>query len=83
MRIKVPIHYRKVDQRVEFHCPFCNQSQGWNAEVQSGENGEVSPTPMVVFTRHLFGDSDVAGGCFVRPSVDEVAEYEPVATVED
>jgi len=82
MKTQIPIHYRKAEQRVEFHCPFCNQTQAWTAGVFVGEDGEVSPAPKVTFTEHLLGESKEADRCFVRPSVDEVEEYEPVARIE-
>ena len=82
MKTQISIHYRKGEQCLEFHCPFCNQTQGWSTGVRVGENGEVYPDPKVAFNRHLLGDSNGMDRCFVEPTVDEIDEYGPIAMIE-
>jgi hypothetical protein len=82
MKTRIPIHYFKQEQRLEFHCPFCNQAQGWTSDVRVEEAGEVHPDPKTAFSRHLLGDSNGKNRCFVEPTVDEVDEYDPIARIE-
>jgi hypothetical protein len=76
------IRYFKQDQRLEFRCPFCNQLQRWNGSVRVESDGSVYPDPKVAFERHVLGNHDGSELCLVRPSIDEVNEYGPVARIE-
>jgi transcription elongation factor Elf1 len=82
MKTRIPIHYFKQAQRLEFHCPFCNQAQGWKSDVRVEGTDEVHPDPKTAFSRHLLGDSGGKNRCFVEPTVDEVDEYDPIAMIE-
>ena len=42
----------------------------------------VYPDAKVAFERHVLGNNDGSELCLVRPSVDEIAEYGPVARIE-
>jgi hypothetical protein len=81
IRTRIPVHYFKQEQRLEFHCPFCNQAQGWISGVRVEESGEVQPDPKTAFSRHLLGDSSGKNRCFAEPTVDEVDEYDPIVRI--
>jgi hypothetical protein len=83
MNVKLTIRYFAKEQRLEFRCPFCNQVQSWNNSVRIENDGKVSPDPKVAFESHVFGKSDRPEPCLVKPSIDEVEEYRPTATIED
>lgn len=82
MIVPISIRYFKKDQRLEFRCPFCNQPQGWSSNVRVESDDSVNPEPKVAFDRHVLGSSDGSERCLVKPSVDEVDEYKPVARIE-
>ena len=82
MMIPLSIRYFKKDQRLEFRCPFCNQLQSWNGSVRIENFDSVYPDAKVAFERHVLGNNDGSELCLVRPSVDEIAEYGPVARIE-
>jgi len=82
MKTQIPIHYFKREQRLEFHCPFCNQAQSWSSGVRVEKTGEVHPDPKIAFSLHLLGDSNGKNRCFVEPTADEVDEYDPILMIE-
>jgi len=82
MNVKLSVRFFQKDQRVEFRCPFCNQTQEWRRNVRVENDGKVSPDPKVAFERHVLGNSDGSNLCLVRPSVDEVEAYTPTAIFE-
>ena len=45
-------------------------------------DASVYPDPKVAFERHVLGNHDGSELCLVRPSVDEINEYGPVARIE-
>jgi hypothetical protein len=76
------IRYFKNEQRLEFRCPFCSQLQRWSGTVRIESDNSVYPDPKTAFDRHVRGNGDGSELCLVRPSVDEVDEYRPVARIE-
>ena len=44
-------------------------------------DGSVQPDPKAAFSRHTLGGKEDSNSCLVRPSVDEVDEYEPIAKI--
>gem|GEM_PF-2577221 len=82
MKTPIKIHYFKKDQRLEFTCPFCNQSQRWLESVRVESDDAVHPDPATSFRRHTLGSSDGSDVCLVKPSIDEIEEYAPVAKIE-
>jgi hypothetical protein len=81
MKIPMSIRYFKKDQRLEFRCPFCSQLQSWNGSVRVESDDSVYPDPKVAFERHVLGNNDGSELCLVRPSIDEIEEYRPVARI--
>ena len=55
--------------------------QGWNGSVRVEGDGTVQPDPKAAFSRHTLGGKEDSNSCLVRPSVDEVDEYEPIARI--
>jgi hypothetical protein len=82
MIVPISIRYFKKDQRLEFCCPFCNQPQGWSSNVRVESDNSVYPDPKVAFDHHVHGSNTASERCLVRPSVDEIDEYAPVARIE-
>jgi len=82
MNVTLTIRYFRKEQRLEYRCPFCNQMQIWSNSVRIENDGKVYPDPKVAFERHVIGNNDGSERCFVKPSIDEVAEYRPAATIE-
>jgi hypothetical protein len=82
MIVPISIRYFKKDQRLEFRCPFCNQPQVWSSNVRVESDDSVFPDPKVAFDRHVIGSSAPSERCLVKPSIDEIDEYAPVARIE-
>ena len=82
MIIPLSIRYFKKDQRLEFRCPFCNQVQNRMDSVRVESDDRVYPDAKTAFDSHVLGSGDGTDVCLVRPSVDEVDEYGPVARIE-
>jgi len=82
MKVPISIRYFRNDQRLEFRCPFCSQPQVWNSSVRIEADNTTYPNPKTAFDRHVLGNNDGSEPCLVRPSIDEIDEYQPVARIE-